>query len=61
MDKMKNHVEAIIVVMSLLAGLFFLDARDESRSDRLQTKMDIQSQRTDRLYEMFIELVKERK
>lgn len=61
MEKIKSHFETVIVVMSILAGLFFLDSRDETRMNQMQSKMDMQSQRTDRLYEMFIDLLKEKK
>lgn len=30
----------------------------ESKMDKLEAKIDVQSQRTDRLYEMFIDLLK---
>lgn len=61
MEKIKSQFQNVIVVMSILAGLFFLDSRDETRMNQMQSKMDQQSQRTDRLYEMFISLLKERK
>ena len=68
MEKLRAHFETVIVVMSILAGLFFLDARDQSRTsslemkmDRQSERMDRQSERTDKLYEMFIHLLKERR
>ena len=68
MEKIKSHFETVIVVMSILAGLFFLDSRDQNRASSIETKMDRQSERmdrqserTDKLYEMFIDLLKERK
>lgn len=43
------HVEWVVVLMTLLGGFYMLDG-----------KIERQSQRTDRLYEMFIDLLKER-
>ncbi len=42
------HVEWVVVLVTLLGGFYLLDG-----------KIERQSQRTDRLYEMFIDLVKE--
>jgi hypothetical protein len=44
------HVEFVVLLIVLFGGFYTLDA-----------KIDRQSGRTDRLYEMFIELVKEKK
>ncbi len=43
-----NHAEFIILFITLLGGFYLLDE-----------KIDRQSERTDKLYEMFIDLVKE--
>ena len=42
------HVEWIAVMTAIIGGFYFLDA-----------KIERQSARTDKLYEMFIDLVKE--
>jgi hypothetical protein len=42
------HVEWVVVLVTLLGGFYLLDG-----------KIERQGQRTDRLYEMFIELIKE--
>lgn len=42
------HVEWVVVLITLLGGFYMLDG-----------KIERQSQRTDRLYEMFIDLLKE--
>lgn len=42
------HVEWVVVLVTLLGGFYLLDG-----------KIERQSARTDRLYEMFIDLVKE--
>lgn len=45
-----THAEFFTLLLTLLGGFFILDA-----------KIEKQSSRTDRLYEMFIDLLKERK
>jgi hypothetical protein len=53
MEKTANfisHVEWIILLFTLIGGFYLLDG-----------KIERQSERTDRLYEMFIDLVRERK
>ena len=44
------HVEFLVLLVTLLGGFYLLDG-----------KIERQSTRTDRLYEMFIEVVKEKK
>ena len=53
--KWSTHVEFVVVFITLLGGLYALDAKFE----RLDARIDQQSARTDRLYEMFIDLVRE--
>ena len=43
-----NHVEWIVLMFTLIGGFFLLDG-----------KIERQSTRTDRLYEMFIDLLKD--
>jgi hypothetical protein len=53
MEKSTNyisHIEWIILLFTLIGGFYLLDG-----------KIERQSQRTDRLYEMFCDLLKERK
>jgi hypothetical protein len=45
-----QHLEFLILMVTMIGGIYSLDA-----------KIERQSQRTDRLYEMFIDLVKEKK
>ena len=45
-----SHAEFIVLLVTLLGGFYLLDG-----------KIERQSGRTDRLYEMFIDLVKESK
>lgn len=42
------HAEFVVLLITLIGGFYLLDG-----------KIDKQSSRTDRLYEMFIDLVKE--
>lgn len=44
------HVEWVVVLVTLLGGFYLIDG-----------KIERQGQRTDRLYEMFIDLIKEGK
>ncbi len=44
------HAEFIVLLLTLLVGFYLLDG-----------KIERQSQRTDRLYEMFIDLLKEQR
>ena len=48
------HAEFIILLVTLIGGFYLLDGKIERQGER-------QSARTDKLYEMFIEVVKERK
>lgn len=53
MDTTKSfiaHIEFIVLLTTLLGGFYLLDG-----------KIERQSERTDKLYEMFIDLVKEGK
>lgn len=45
-----THVEFLALLITVIGGIYMLDG-----------KIERQSQRTDRLYEMFIELLKERR
>jgi len=43
-----NHLEFIVLLITLIGGFYLMDAKIERQSDR-----------TDKLYEMFIDLIKE--
>ena len=45
-----THVEFVVLLVTLIGGFYLLDGKIEN-----------QSHRTDRLYEMFIDLIKEKK
>lgn len=49
-----SHVEFMVLLVTLIGGFYILDGKIERQCDR-------QSERTDKLYEMFIDLVKEKK
>ena len=49
-NKWISHVEWITIMVTLIGGFYILDG-----------KIDRQSSRTDRLYEMFIDLLKQKK
>jgi hypothetical protein len=44
------HAEFVIIFITLLSGYFMIDS-----------KIERQSERTDKLYEMFIDLIKDKK
>ena len=46
------HAEFIVLLVTLIGGFYLLDGKIERQTER-------QGQRTDRLYEMFIDVVKE--
>jgi len=48
------HIEFAILFVTLLGGFYTLDAK-------IERQISAQSSRTDKLYEMFIDLLKERK
>jgi len=45
-----THVEFVVLLVTLIGGFYLLDG-----------KIERQSSRTDRLYEMFIDLIKEKR
>ncbi len=49
-NKWTTHVEFVVILVTLIGGFYILYG-----------KIERQSARTDRLYEMFIDIVKERK
>jgi hypothetical protein len=59
------HIEWAILMITLIGGVYVIDGKvDKQISElRMETRSELSAQvaRTDRLYEMFIELVKERK
>lgn len=48
------HAEFVILLVTLIGGFYLIDGKLERQADR-------QCIRTDKLYEMFIEVVKEKK
>lgn len=63
MDQLLEFLKgfSLQTIMSLVAIVWVFSKHIDSKLDKLEAKMDQQSQRTDRLYEMFIDLLKEKK
>jgi hypothetical protein len=53
------HIEFVVVLVTLLGGLYILDARIDSQALVTHDRILAQEQRTDRLYEMWCETQKE--
>lgn len=49
-----THTEFLVLLVTLLGGFYLLDGK-------IERGLQVQSARSDRLYEMFIDLVKVRK
>jgi len=56
-----THVEFMVLLVTLLGSFYLLDGKIERQGDRMDSICQAQSSRTDRLYEMFYEVVKEKK
>lgn len=61
------HLEFMILLLTLLGSFYLLDGKIERAIESSDRKLEFQSmrsdkltERTDRLYEMFIDLVRER-
>ena len=54
MEHWTQHLEFLVLLITMIGGIYVLDSKIERQIEK-------QSARTDRLYEMFIELIKERK
>lgn len=48
------HVEWVVMLVTLIGGFYMID-------NKIDRHMELQCARTDRLYEMFIDLIKEQK
>ena len=51
MENWSIHVEFLVLLVTLIGGFYLLDGK-------IERGLQIQSARSDRLYEMFIDLVK---
>ncbi len=49
-----SHVEFMVLLITLIGGFYLLDGKIERQGER-------QGERTDKLYEMFIDLLKQNK
>ncbi len=55
------HVEWVVVLVTLLGGFYTLDARIDSQASMTHDRILAQEQRTDRLYEIIIDMLKDRR
>ena len=51
----------LAIILSLFTGFRFMYNEMRSIEDKLDKKIDMQAARSDKLYEMFIDLLKDRK
>lgn len=60
-----SHIEFMVLLTTLIGGFYLLDGKIERTICRMDDKMELaisqQSARTDRLYEMFIDLIREKR
>lgn len=68
MKDWKMHIEFFILMITMLGGFYTIDSKIErqifathERIDRTNDRIDHQCERTDKLYEMFVDLLKENK
>jgi hypothetical protein len=61
-----THVEWVVMMITAIGGFYMIDGKIERQADKLdrtieifQSKTDQMCVRTDRLYDMFIESIKE--
>jgi hypothetical protein len=52
------HVEWVVVLITLLGGFYTLDSRIDMQATIAHERLLAQEARTDKLYEMFIDLVR---
>lgn len=53
------HIEWVVVLITLLGGFYLLDGKIERQGERIDRNCEIHHARSDKLYEMFIDLIKE--
>jgi hypothetical protein len=56
-----QHLEFLVLLVTMLGGIYVIESRADFKFQAIDQRFQIQSQRTDRLYEMFIDLLKEKK
>ncbi len=54
-----SHAERILLVITLVGGFYLLDSKIENLSAAQTARVDQVNARTDQLYTMFIDLLKE--
>lgn len=55
-----SHLEFMILLVTLLGSFYLLDGKIERAIESSDRKFEFQTARSDKLYEMFIDLVRER-
>lgn len=55
------HVELVIVLITIIGGFYMIDNKIENHCSMLTARIDQVNSRTDQLYTMFIDLVKEQR
>lgn len=53
-----QHVEFLVLLVTMIGGVYAIDGKIERQDSKIEHQIAAQSQRTDKLYEMFVELVK---
>lgn len=53
-----SHAEFVALIVTIIGSVYVMDGKIERQAERLDKHSQENSVRTDRLYEMFIELVK---
>lgn len=53
------HGEFLVLLITLIGGFYLLDGKIERQCQRVDELNSLQAARSDKLYEMFIDLIKE--
>ena len=56
-----THAEFVALIVTIIGSVYVMDGKIERQAERLDRHSQENAARTDRLYEMFIELVKKEK
>jgi hypothetical protein len=56
-----SHIEWITLMITVIGGVYVIDAKIDRQISEVRIEVTSQSARTDRLYEMFIDLVREKR
>ncbi len=56
-----SHAEFVITLLTMLGGVLYINSTNCAQISEVRQEVAAQAQRTDRLYEMFIDLLKDSK